>query len=189
MKYIEIDDELYRHIARNTQHIGESASDILRRMLGLEQSTSTQSTPVTISQPGLERAAEPSTAPKQAPPVAVRSALAEAGVFEELLDDPMLKKQKGAVGRFLYLLDCLYRQHPSAFDRVLEIRGRDRLYFSTDRAALLKASKTANPKQIGESPYWVTANNNTRKKQAILDEVLLQLGCPEELAERITQRI
>ncbi|STV53068.1 replication initiation regulator SeqA [Klebsiella pneumoniae subsp. ozaenae] len=33
MKTIEVDDELYRYIASHTLHIGESASDILRRML------------------------------------------------------------------------------------------------------------------------------------------------------------
>lgn len=33
MKIIEVDEELYRYIASHTQHIGESASDILRRML------------------------------------------------------------------------------------------------------------------------------------------------------------
>ena len=101
----------------------------------------------------------------------------------------MLAKQKGAVGRFVYLLDCLYRQHPTGFDKVLEIRGRDRLYFSTSKDALLKASKTANPKQIGASPFWVSANNNTRKKQAILNEELTELACPADLAERIAERI
>lgn len=33
MKTIEVDDELYSYIASHTKHIGESASDILRRML------------------------------------------------------------------------------------------------------------------------------------------------------------
>lgn len=33
MKTIEVDDELYAYIASHTRHIGESASDILRRML------------------------------------------------------------------------------------------------------------------------------------------------------------
>jgi negative modulator of initiation of replication len=33
MKTIEVDDELYQYIASHTRHIGESASDILRRML------------------------------------------------------------------------------------------------------------------------------------------------------------
>ena len=31
MKTIEVDDELYSYIASHTKHIGESASDILRR--------------------------------------------------------------------------------------------------------------------------------------------------------------
>ena len=35
MKNIEIDEELYQHIASNTQFIGESASSILRRLLNL----------------------------------------------------------------------------------------------------------------------------------------------------------
>lgn len=35
MKTIEVDEALYRFIASHTLHIGESASEILRRMLGL----------------------------------------------------------------------------------------------------------------------------------------------------------
>lgn len=180
MKYIEIDDELYRYIASNTQQIGESASDILRRLLGLEVTAEAESIPERISEPSMEGVEE--AAP-------VRSAVAEAGVFEELVDDEQLPRQKGAVGRFLYLLDCLYRQHPSAFDGVLAIRGRDRLYFSQSKDALLKASPSANPKQIGASPFWVSANNNTAKKRAILEEVLEILGCQKALAARIAEQV
>lgn len=41
MKTIEVDEELYRYIASHTQRIGESASDILRRLLkvGMESKT------------------------------------------------------------------------------------------------------------------------------------------------------
>ena len=39
MKKIEIDDELYQYIASNTQSIGESASQILRRLLKLDTDT------------------------------------------------------------------------------------------------------------------------------------------------------
>lgn len=35
MKIIEVDEELYQYIAGKTQSIGESASDILRRLLNL----------------------------------------------------------------------------------------------------------------------------------------------------------
>ena len=37
MKTIEVDDELYSYIASHTKHIGESASDILRRCSGDER--------------------------------------------------------------------------------------------------------------------------------------------------------
>ncbi|QIZ76158.1 replication initiation negative regulator SeqA [Ferrimonas lipolytica] len=185
MKYIEIDDELYRHIAGNTQRIGESASDILRRLLGLEVESSEESVPKQLSEPSREAIAKP--AKKESTPV--RSAVAESGVFEELVNDKALSKQKGAVGRFTYLLDAVYRQFPSSFGAVLEIRGRDRLYFSTGKDDLLASSKTANPKQIGSSPYWVSANNNTRRKQTILEEVLVKLGCDSELADQIALQI
>ncbi len=36
MKTIEVDEELYRYIASHTQHIGESASDILLIMLNFK---------------------------------------------------------------------------------------------------------------------------------------------------------
>ena len=53
MKTIEVDDELYQYIASQTRHIGESASDILRRMLKIS-AASQPATPATkdvVSQP------------------------------------------------------------------------------------------------------------------------------------------
>lgn len=46
---IEIDDELYRYIASETRHIGESASDILRRLLKLDAKQPVQPVVVTES--------------------------------------------------------------------------------------------------------------------------------------------
>ncbi|WP_417347663.1 replication initiation negative regulator SeqA [Ferrimonas sp.] len=187
MKYIEIDDELYSHIASNTQRIGESASDILRRLLDLPGTAAEAPKPKHVSQPGLESGEAVVEAPKAQ--VEVRSRVAEAGQFNELLDDALLEKQKGAVGRFLYLLDALYRQQPEAFSSVLEIRGRDRLYFATSKDELLSASKSANPKQIGDSQYWVTTNNNTGKKRSLLSSAAESLGCPVDVAKDIAARI
>ncbi|MEF1174569.1 replication initiation regulator SeqA, partial [Vibrio sinaloensis] len=45
MKTIEVDEDLYRYIASQTQHIGESASDILRRLLNVDGQNA-QPTPV-----------------------------------------------------------------------------------------------------------------------------------------------
>lgn len=43
MKTIEVDDELYSYIASHTKHIGESASEILRRMLKFSAASSSPS--------------------------------------------------------------------------------------------------------------------------------------------------
>ena len=44
MKTIEVDEQIYRYIASRTLHIGESASDILRRLLALPLDTSMEPT-------------------------------------------------------------------------------------------------------------------------------------------------
>ncbi|MGS0674243.1 replication initiation negative regulator SeqA [Shewanella sp. 0m-4] len=182
MKYIEVDEELYRHIASKTEHIGESASDILRRILGLQVESVVQEAPEKISHPSLEH-----SSPK---PVKVAKVATKAvSDFTRLIDVDALAAQKGAVGRFLFILDTVYRASTTQFEQVLQIQGRDRLYFATSKDALLKASKSANPKEIGQSGFWVTTNNNTAKKRTILSEVLLQFGTNEEQVAQIIEKI
>jgi len=168
MKYIEVDEELYRFIAGKTERIGESASDILRRLLGLESvNLETEAPPVAVSHPGMESSYVPNNLPL----------VSDVVDFEQLYVPSVLESQKGAVGRFLFVLEALYQQMPQQFEKVLQVQGRDRLYFATSKEALLAASQSANPKEIGNSGYWVTTNNNTAKKRAILLEALEKLGC------------
>ncbi|QYJ99820.1 replication initiation negative regulator SeqA [Shewanella psychrotolerans] len=181
MKYIEIDEELYRHIASKTERIGESASEILRRLLGLDVKTIPVKTPKQISEPSLENK-QTSTTTRPEVAISVNS-------IETLIDKELLAQQKGAVGRFLYSLEAIYNAMPQQFDQVLQIQGRDRLYFATSKESLLKASKSANPKEIGNSGFWVTTNNNTAKKRTILTEVLLQFGVSEAQIESIISNI
>ncbi|MCG9721692.1 replication initiation negative regulator SeqA [Shewanella sp. Isolate7] len=176
MKYIEIDEELYRHIASKTERIGESASEILRRLLGLDVETVAMVQPAQISQPGLDKEVA------QSQQVASLDA-------DTLIDKAALAQQKGAVGRFLFTLEAIYKATPNQFDQVLQIQGRDRLYFATSKESLLKASKSANPKEIGNSGFWVTTNNNTAKKRTILSEVLGQFGVQEKQIESIIGHI
>ena len=72
---------------------------------------------------------------------------------------------------------------------VLQIQGKGRLYFARSKQALLDASQSANPKEIGQSGYWATTNNNTAKKQTILSEVLIHLGCDAQQASTIAKYI
>ncbi|MCK8046419.1 MULTISPECIES: replication initiation negative regulator SeqA [Shewanella] len=184
MKYIEVDEELYRHIASKTEQIGESASDILRRILGLQVESVVEDAPEEISHPSLEQTPKVEKVVKK--PVAAVKAVSD---FNQLIDAELLANQKGAVGRFLFILDTVYLASPKQFEQVLQIQGRDRLYFATSKEALLKASKSANPKEIGQSGFWVTTNNNTAKKRTILSEVLMQFGTDEVQISEIAAKI
>lgn len=169
MKTIEVDDDLYQYIASQTQQIGESASDILRRLL--MPSTSPQAPVASV-------VAEPEDA------VAAEAVVAKVELAD--LNEQELAQQKGVVGRFLFILAHLYQEAPEAFAAVLSIRGRDRLYFAASKNELLAAGSSTNPKAIEGSPYWVVTNNNTDKKKAILNEVCQVLGLE---AARQTQLI
>ncbi|MDR8523898.1 replication initiation negative regulator SeqA [Shewanella fidelis] len=188
MKYIEVDEELYRHIASKTEQIGESASDILRRILGLQVNSVVEDAPEEISHPSLEVESKPEKVVQK--PAAKLAKLAKpVSNFSTLIDAELLANQKGAVGRFLFILDTVYLASPKQFEQVLQIQGRDRLYFATSKDALLKASKSANPKEIGQSGFWVTTNNNTAKKRTILSEVLMQFGTDEAQISEIAAKI
>lgn len=158
MKRIEVEDDLYAYIASHTQQIGENASDILRRLLGLE--------PV-------------SKQPEKTPDV-----VANDTVFNRLTEQDV-RVQKSVVARFLHILSMLYRTHPEQFDEVLTIRGRDRQYFARSEAELLTSGNSTNPKSIPASPYWVVTNNNTTKKKQMLTQVAEQLGYSTADAEKI----
>ncbi len=81
MKTIEVDEDLYRFIASRTQHIGESASDILRRLLAL--------TPVAAVTPSAsllrtDSALQPMAAVTgECQPEALEQLLAQAGFAEK----------------------------------------------------------------------------------------------------------
>ncbi|WP_113906133.1 replication initiation negative regulator SeqA [Aliidiomarina celeris] len=200
MKRIDIDDELYRYIASHTQFIGESASDILRRLLDLSptaiaESAVSEPEPTTAvavtcpenSEKGVvtepARSAGEETRTSNTPESAV-----EADVAGKVLDnitDEDLAAQKGKVGRFLYILSVLYRCHTKSFHQVLNIRGRDRLYFATSEQALLQSGKSTNPKEIPGSGFWVITNSNTTKKKSMLTRVAETLGYSAAEAEKI----
>jgi negative modulator of initiation of replication len=162
MKSIEVDEELYQYIASNTKYIGESASAILRRLLVIDQATAVVNETV---KKNAEKVATPS--PKNSKvektekavankktitaktPVATDE-VAEAVVEQtfsmtscqsifDVINKEELAMQRGAVGRFLLILSNLNRVHPNQFAAILDIRGRDRLYFANSESACLLA--------------------------------------------------
>lgn len=183
MKYIEVDEDLYRFIAGKTEHIGESASDILRRLLDLTIENKETSKPETIHEPSL------GTRKQQPKPVVNTSIKSASTSIGRLFNDEELRAHKAAVGRFLFVLSRIYESSPTNFAQVLQIQGRGRLYFATSKEALLASSATSNPKQIAQSGYWVITNNNTAKKRTILNEVFELFNCKTEVAQALSQQI
>jgi len=86
MKTIEIDDELYQYIAGQTQKIGESASDILRRLL---LGNASAAVPVVT-----ETAA------------VVAEVVPNSNIFD-LINKQDLQAESSVVGRFLFILSTL----------------------------------------------------------------------------------
>lgn len=173
MKTIEIEDDLYHYIAAQTRQIGESASDILRRLLLGEQpvaQTSVVSSPtVQVVEPG----------------ASVVQDKINPGTIFDLVSRQDLQAESSVVGRFLYLLSVLARVHKKQFNKVLDIKGRNRLYFATTAEALSEAGSSTNPKQIPNTGFWVITNSNTTRKKMMLTETAIKLGYSEQEAERI----
>ncbi|EHL3385467.1 TPA: replication initiation negative regulator SeqA [Escherichia coli] len=157
MKTIEVDDELYSYIASHTKHIGESASDILRRMLKF------------------------SAASQPAAPVTK-----EVRAMRELLLSDEYAEQKRAVNRFMLLLSTLYSLDAQAFAEATEsLHGRTRVYFAADEQTLLKNGNQTKPKHVPGTPYWVITNTNTGRKCSMIEHIMQSMQFPAELIEKV----
>ena len=205
MKTIQIDDDLYQFIAANTQNIGESASDILRRLLW--ESTSSNQVNVDLNEAGQVEVRLPTaniesdvlikegSVAKGAESISNKvdvSSEAESayeGSVFNLLNREEIATQKGAVGRFLFVLSKLHRTHQARFGSVLDIRGRERHYFGRSAEELEASGSSIKPKQIPNSEYWVTTNNNTPRKKFIIFEVAKHLGYAEADAEKLREMV
>jgi negative modulator of initiation of replication len=197
MKNIEIDEELYQYIVSNTQAIGESASSILRRLLALEVDNNTLaakegvvSLSVTNAKQGrLSQTQEETKTDLADTQINSDNAQASQLVSREsvfnFINKEELAMQRGAVGRFLLILAALYRANPDDFKVVIEICGRDRLYFAHSEAELAASGSSTKPKQIPESPFWVMTNSNTTRKKMMLTKAATSLGYDVAEVEKI----
>ena len=176
MKTIEVDDELYSYIASHTKHIGESASDILRRMLKF----SAASQPVTPVVKEV-RAVQPVVEAKPVNPVKDK-----VRAMRELLLSDEYAEQKKAVNRFMLVLSTLYSLDQNAFAEATEsLHGRTRVYFAADEQTLLKNGNQPKPKHVPGTPYWVITNTNTGRKCSMVEHIMQSMQFPAELIEKV----
>lgn len=156
IKQIEVDQDVYAFIVQNTSEIGESASSILRRLLGL---------------PAMIGASVGSTSVS-----ATASAAKEKTELTKLLESSEFVYARGVVGKFLALLQWLHSQDPQGFAKVEGIKGRGRIYFAKKPEILEASGRSVNPKQIPRTPYWVITTTPTILKQEIIERVMQSLG-------------
>lgn len=179
MKTIEVDDDLYRYIASHTHHIGESASDILRRMLNISVQNAESNEPaVYLSLPvSMVAKAENTTETEvEARNRSIRALLISDGYAQ----------QKKAVQRFIMILAQLYQIAPLAFARAAEsLQGRTRLYFSSDKQSLLQHGVHTKPRQITNTPYWVITNTNNARKCSMIEHIMLSMNFPQQLTDKV----
>lgn len=181
MKTIEIDDELYHYIASRTQAIGESASDILRRLLRLPASPQPF---VLVQENMLNELKSLAKLPKDKKNLSAQEKIVKRVEF--VLASSQFIEENKVVNRFLQLLSALYVTNPEGFAHATEnIQGSERIYFAKDKEVILATGSSVKAKQIPDSPFWVITNNNTERKGIILNALMSAMELPEALIERV----
>src|SRR5207253_1262348 len=108
---------------RQTEVIGESASSILRRLLGISSANRRQ--------------------------VADNGKPDQDQELSEFLQTPRLLGCRTATMRFLHILGFAYKQKPESFEKVLSFpSGRTRIYFAPSKEEIVRSGKSTHPKQI-----------------------------------------
>jgi negative modulator of initiation of replication len=174
MKTVYLDDDVYQHLLHNAEEIGESASSILRRLLHLDSGLTSEI---------------PSTSPPNESRVGNGSSTGAghdhvSHALTAFLASGDMLSARSALDRFLRILGFLHAQHPEDFGKVLQIRGRHRIYFGRNREDVDRSGSSVFPQQIPGSKYWVMTNSPTRQKREILTKVLKVLGYAPEVARR-----
>ncbi|WP_054672344.1 replication initiation negative regulator SeqA [Parasalinivibrio latis] len=181
MKTIEVDEELYRYIASQTVRIGESASDILRRLL-LERNNDA---PVTLT-PVVDQVKPGIVVSKDA---GKDTSVDRVKEMRSLLISDEFAAQEKAIGRFMMVLSALYRIDSQAFADATSLKGRTRVYFGDSEQTLLESGKTTKPKQIPSTPYWVITNTNTGRKRQMIEQVMAKMGFSADITEKVCNEI
>ncbi|MZI92093.1 replication initiation negative regulator SeqA [Vibrio sp. CAIM 722] len=184
MKTIEVDEDLYRYIASQTLHIGESASDILRRLLQVGEENVAEPTAV-VTQPEV-KADKGIVVSKDA---AQEHKVDSVKEMRSLLISDEFAGLKKAVDRFILVLSTLYRIDPASFSDAMSVKGRKRVYFADNEQTLLSHGQTTKPKLITNTPFWVITNNNTSRKQQMVEQVMVRMNFPADIIEKVSHAI
>jgi len=170
MKTIDIEDDIYGYILAKTTTIGEDASSILRRLLGLPHGQGGR---------GQASSGAEAAGPDSDIVAKLRSYLAGGE----------LKLARQPTDRYLHILAKLAELFPDRYERVLQLEGRKRSYFGLSPDALVSSGQSVSPKQIPGTRYWALTNLSTIYKKQVLRQVLQCLSVPEGVHDTVVNAI
>ncbi len=182
MKTIEVDEDLYRYIAGQTERIGESASDILRRLLQVDNQGLAPAEEI-VEPKGIVVSKEVGFTP------VTPEKLDGVKEMRSLLISDEFASLKKAIDRFMLVLSTLHKIDPASFSEATQVKGRKRVYFADNEATLLANGNTTKPKAIPQSPFWVITNNNTSRKRQMVEQLMSRMNFQAELIEKVTGSI
>lgn len=170
MPLLEIDDDIYQYLLRRANRIGEDGSSILRRELGLPHPNGTGTSET-------EAAKETASAPP------------EIQAIRNFLTSSRFANERVVTKKYLQLLGFLAGAHGDEFERVLEIRGRQRVYFGKSRDEIAHSGKSLHPRKVPGTDYWAMTNADTAQKQDIAGEAMKVLGYPREVVQEVRRAL
>ncbi|PWI34391.1 replication initiation negative regulator SeqA [Vibrio albus] len=196
MKTIEVDEDLYRYIASQTQHIGESASDILRRLLNVGSIVSEPAaTEASLIIPDTKESsvnmekAEPQNGIVVGKEAGQKTTVDGVKTMRSLLISDEFAASNKAIDRFMLVLSSLYHIDNVSFAEAAQVKGRTRVYFAENEDVLLASGKTTKPRLIPNTPFWVITNNNTNRKRQMVDQLMTRMGFQADLIEKVCSSI
>ena len=161
MTSIEIDQEVFSELARRVTGFGVTPNDVLRHVLGLDQTGK----PVPVAIKG-----EPEqTAPHADSPEAIRT-------LAGFITRPTFQRAQ-AINRFLFLLWWCYSQDTAGFTKMVDDYQRgNRRYFGRTQQEVENSGVGIKAKAIPRTPFWVLSTLDNRAKRTIIEDVFRHLG-------------
>jgi len=153
MAHLEIDPDVHDYLRSNVRDFGETVSVVLRRLLNLP----------------VPREPEPATHPINATQGGKTGMAEVAAALRTAI-------HRSATDRFLDILASAHKNDQIGFEKVLQVRGRRRMYFARSHADITRSGTSTHPRRIPDSDYWVMTNADTRQKCDMLRRALKLLG-------------
>ena len=147
MKTIEIEDGVYEALLGQVQSFGETANDVVSRLLNPMK--------------GLDIVK---------PEADVDQELLSFCVTVE-------QTCSSGIGRYLAVLRFMYNNAPEKFERIAQsTRGSRRLYISKSELEIQRNGSSTKPKAIMGTPYYTATNLSKRLMQGILSRLMRAYG-------------